>query len=155
MNIAVGDDAPDFNLPDSTGKQHKLSEFLGKKLLIYFYPRDNTPGCTKEACSFRDNLPDFKKLKTQIVGISADSTQSHFKFSNKLNLNFLLLADTEKEVLKKYGVWQKKNLYGRLFMGIVRSSFLINEKGKIIKIYEKVKPDIHAEQVLGDIKTLK
>lgn len=154
MNLKVGDQAPDFNLSDSTGKKRRLSDFSGKKLLIYFYPRDNTPGCTKEACSLRDNLPDFSKLKTQVVGISGDSVESHFKFSQKFNLNFLLLADPEKQVLEEYGVWQKKNLYGRLFMGIVRSSFLIGEKGKIIKIYEKVKPDIHAKEVLADLNNL-
>jgi peroxiredoxin Q/BCP len=153
MKLNVGDKAPDFNLSDANGKTHKLSDFNGKKLLIYFYPKDNTPGCTKEACSLRDNLPDFSKLKTQVVGISGDSIDSHAKFSQKYNLNFLLLADTERKVLEKYDVWQKKSMYGRFFMGILRTSFLIDEKGKILKIYEKVKPDLHSLQVLSDLKS--
>lgn len=151
MKLKIGDNAPDFNLLDATGKKHKLIDFRGKKLLIYFYPKDNTFGCTKEACSFRDCLSDFNKLKTQVVGISGDSIDSHAKFSQKYNLNFLLLADPEKEVLKKYNVWQRKNMYGRLYMGIVRTSFLLDEKGKIINIYEKVKPGIHTQQVLADL----
>lgn len=154
MKLKVGDKAPDFNLPDATGKDHKLSDFKGKKLLVYFYPRDNTSGCTKEACSLRDNLPDFNKLKTQIVGISGDSVESHSKFSQKYSLNFLLLADSDRKVLEKYEVWQKKSMYGRFFMGILRNSFLIDEKGKILKIYERVKPDIHAQHVLADLRIL-
>lgn len=153
MKLKIGDNAPDFNLPDATGKKHKLTDFKGKKLLIYFYPKDNTFGCTKEACSFRDYLSDFNKLKTHIVGISGDSIDSHAKFSQKYNLNFLLLADPERKVLEKYDVWQKKSMYGRFFMGIMRTSFLIDEKGNITKIYEKVKPDIHAQQVLADLKS--
>jgi len=153
MKLKVGEKAPDFNLPDATGKKHKLADFKGSKLLIYFYPKDNTSGCTKEACSLRDNLPDFEKLKTQVIGISGDSVDSHAKFSQKYNLNFLLLADPERKVLEKYDVWQKKSVYGRFFMGILRTSFLIDEKGKIIKIYEKVKPAIHAQQVLEDLKS--
>ena len=154
MNLKVGDFAPDFNLPDAVGKKHKLSDFKVKKLLIYFYPKDNTSGCTKEACSLRDNMPDFGKRKTQVVGISGDSVDSHAKFSQKFNLNFLLLADPEKEVLKRYGVWQRKSMYCRKYMGTVRNSFLIGEEGKIIKIYEKVRPDVHAAQVLVDLKKL-
>jgi len=153
MKLKVGDKAPDFNLPDASGKNHKLSDFKGKKLLVYFYPKDDTSGCTKEACSLRDNLPDFNKLKTQVVGISGDSVDSHAKFTQKYNLNFLLLSDSERKVLEKYDVWQKKSMYGRFFMGILRTSFLIDEKGKIIKIYEKVKPDIHARQILSDLKS--
>lgn len=153
MKLKVGDKAPDFNLPDAAGKKYKLTDFKGKKLLVYFYPKDDTSGCTKEACSLRDNLPDFKKLKTQVVGISGDSVDSHAKFSQKYNLNFLLLADSERKILEKYDVWQKKSMYGRFFMGILRTSFLVDEKGKIIKIYEKVKPDIHAQQVLADLKS--
>ncbi len=152
MSLKVGDKAPDFNLQDANGEKHKLADFKGKKLLVYFYPKDNTSGCTKEACSLRDNLPDFSKLKTQVVGISGDSVDSHAKFAQKYNLNFLLLSDPDRNVLEKYNVWQKKSMYGRFFMGILRTSFLIDEKGKIIKIYEKVKPDSHSQQVLNDLK---
>lgn len=154
MKLKVGDNAPDFTLPDGSGKKHNLSDFKSKRLLIYFYPKDFTSGCTKEACSLRDNLPDFRKLKTQVVGISGDSIDSHAKFSQKHNLNFILLANPGKEVLKKYGVWQQKSMYGKKYMGIVRTSFLINEKSTIIKIYEKVKPEIHADQVLEDLKNI-
>lgn len=154
MKLKVGSVAPDFNLPDASGKYHKPSDFSGKKLLIYFYPKDFTSGCTKEACSLRDNLPNFVKLKTQVVGISGDSVESHAKFSQKYDLNFILLADPQKEVLGKYGVWRQKNMFGRKYMGTVRTSFLIDEKGRIIKIYDHVKPEIHSEQVLTDLKSI-
>lgn len=155
MKLKVGDNAPDFNLQDGLGKSYKLADFKGKKLLIYFYPKDFTSGCTKEACSIRDHLPDFSKSKTQVVGISTDSVDRHARFAQKHNLNFLLLADPEKEIVKKYGVWRTKKMYGLTFLGTMRNSFLIDEKGKIIKIYEKVKPLLHAQQILDDLKSLK
>ena len=152
MKIEIGKLAPDFVLPDKDGKEHKLSEYKGSWVLIYFYPRDNTPGCTKEACQIRDNFSDFKKLDTVVLGISADSVASHQKFSEKFNLPFPILSDTEKVVAKLFGVWGKKKFMGREYMGIKRMSFLINPQGKIAKIYEQVKPDIHAKEVLEDLK---
>lgn len=146
--------APDFNLPDQEGKKHKLSDYKGQWVLVYFYPKDDTPGCTTEACTLRDNFPAFKKLKIQVFGVSVDSIASHKKFADKYKLPFTLLADEGKKVVEKYGVWQEKSMYGRKYYGIVRNSYLINPAGKIAKIYEKVKPEVHAEEVLNDIKAL-
>ncbi len=155
MELKVGQKAPSFKLPDQDGKIHTLSEYKGKWLLVYFYPKDDTPGCTKEACMIRDSFPAFGKLDAQIVGISGDSIKSHKKFADKYNLPFTLLADEQKEVLQKYGVWQEKTLYGKKYMGVVRTSFLINPKGKIVKIYENVKPETHAEEILKDLQNLR
>jgi thioredoxin-dependent peroxiredoxin len=152
--LKVGSKAPEFNLPDKAGQLHSLSEFKGGRVLLYFYPKDDTAGCTAEACGIRDNLPDFKKLECQVVGVSADSPESHGKFEEKYKLNFLLLSDESKKVLKKYGVWQEKRMYGRVYMGIVRTSFLIDGSGKILKIYTHVKPAEHAEEVIKDLKSL-
>ncbi|HMR55181.1 MAG TPA: thioredoxin-dependent thiol peroxidase [Candidatus Doudnabacteria bacterium] len=146
--------APDFTLPDQDGKKHKLSDYKGQWVLLYFYPKDNTPGCTTEACALRDNFPAFKKVKAKVFGISTDSVTSHKKFADKYELPFTLLADEEKSVVEKYDVWRVKNMYGRKFFGIARVSFLISPDGKIAKIYEKVKPAVHAEEVLEDIKKL-
>ncbi len=146
--------APDFTLPDQDGKMHKLSDYKGQWVLLYFYPKDDTPGCTKEACSMRDNLPKFSKTKAKIFGISVDSVASHKKFTDKFKLNFTLLADENKKVVEKYGVWQEKSMYGRKYLGTVRDYFLINPDGKIAKIYRKVKPELHAAEVLTDIKEL-
>lgn len=151
MQLKIGDKAPNFNLPDSNGIFHKLADFRGKKLLVYFYPRDDTPGCTKEACVLRDTFADFKNLNTAIVGISADSIKSHNKFSGKYKLPFLLLSDPDKTTIKAYGAWGQKKFMGRAYDGIFRISFLIEEKGKIIKIYDKVKPPVHAKEVLKDL----
>ena len=140
--------APLFELLDQNGEVHKLKDYLGQWVLIYFYPKDDTPGCTKEACAIRDNFPDFKKLKIVVLGISADSVASHKKFVDKYKLPFTLLADESKQVVEKYGVWGKKKFLGKEYMGIRRTSFLINPEGKIVKIYEDVKPDVHAEEVL-------
>lgn len=153
--IKEGIMAPNFKLADQDDKFHKLSDFRGKWVLIYFYPKDDTPGCTKEACSIRDMMPDFKKLGLQVFGISIQNSKSHKKFEEKYNLPFTLLADEEKEVVNKYGVWAKKKFMGREYMGILRQSFLIDPKGKIVKIYENVKPEIHAEEILEDLKKLK
>ena len=152
MKLKTGDAAPDFELDDQNGKVRRLSEFRGKKILLYFYPRDNTPGCTTEACQLRDNFPKFGKINAVVLGISTDSVESHKKFAQKYQLPFTLLADINKKVVKAYGVWQTKKFMGREFMGTVRTSFLIDERGKIVKIYEKVKPPVHAQEVLQDLK---
>ena len=149
MKLKIEQSAPDFTLPDQEGKKHKLSDYKDGWVLIYFYPKDDTPGCTKEACSIRDNFPKFKKLKAIVLGISVDSVKSHNKFAEKYKLPFILLADEDKRVVKKYGVWAKKKFMGREYMGTLRTSFLINPMGKIAKIYEKVNPEVHAEEVLN------
>ena len=151
--IEVGKMAPDFELPDQNGKLHKLSDYRGKTVLLYFYPKDDTPGCTKEACSIRDSQSNFKNLTTVVLGVSVDSVESHKKFAEKYGLPFPLLSDEKKEVVKLYGVWGKKEAAGLKHqeLGTLRSSFLIDPEGKIAKIYEKVKPEIHAEEVLEDV----
>lgn len=154
IKLKAGDKAPDFVLKDQEGKERSLKEFRGKKILLYFYPRDFTPGCTKEACGIRDNFNDFEKLDVVVLGVSTDSVESHKKFAEKYNLPFILLSDEEGEVAKKYGVWQKKKLAGREYYGVVRVSFLIDEQGKILKVYEKVKPEIHAKEILEDLESL-
>lgn len=154
MNLTVGKKAPAISLPDQNGKTHQLKDYLGQWVLVYFYPKDDTTGCTKEACQLRDNLPRFKKLKAVVLGISVDTVASHKKFETKYTLPFTLLADEKKEVVEKYGVWQEKSMYGRTYMGTVRTSFLIDPSGKIAKIYEKVKPELHAAEVLADLQTL-
>lgn len=154
MKISEGDKAPAFTLPDQNGDTHKLSDYKGKWVLVYFYPRDFTPGCTKEACEFRDNWAEFKKRNIVVLGISMDSVERHEKMAAKHELPFTLLSDEKKEVVKKYGVYAKKKLAGRSYFGIKRMSFLIDPKGKVIKVYEKVKPTEHALQVLEDHKEL-
>ncbi len=154
MALKINQKAPDFSLPDQDGKKHKLSDYKGQWVLLYFYPKDDTPGCTKEACAMRDNLPRFGKTKAKVFGISVDSVASHKKFTDKYKLNFTLLADEDKQVVNKYGVWQEKSMYGRKYFGTVRDSFLINPEGKIVKIYNKVKPEQHATEVLADLKEL-
>ncbi|HOP50141.1 MAG TPA: thioredoxin-dependent thiol peroxidase [Ignavibacteriales bacterium] len=146
--------APDFTLLDQNGNQHKLSDYRGKKVILYFYPKDDTPGCTTEACQFNEILPNFQGTEAVVLGISADTPESHKKFAEKYNLNFTLLSDPEKEVIQKYGVWKEKNMYGKKTFGIVRTTFIIDEEGKIRKIYNKVKADGHAQKVIEDIKTL-
>ena len=152
MKLKLNQKAPDFKLPDQNGKEHKLSDYVGKWVLLYFYPKDDTPGCTKEACGIRDNFPAFQKMKAAVLGMSADSSVSHTKFADKYKLPFTLLSDEKKEVLGKYGVWAEKKFMGRAYMGILRTSFLIDPAGKIAKIYENVKPEIHAEEVLRDLR---
>lgn len=151
MILKVGDTAPDFTLPDQNGKDHKLSDHLGKNILLYFYPRDFTPGCTAEACQLRDSFPKFKDINTVVLGISTDSSETHKKFAKKNKLPFTLLADTKKEVVKTYNVYQPKKFLGKEFFGVLRTSFLIDPNGKIIHIYEKVKPNIHAKEVLANL----
>ena len=146
--------AIDFSLTDQNGKVHKLSSYRGSWVLLYFYPKDDTPGCTKEACGFRDSLNELKKHNVVVLGVSADSVSSHQKFAQKYNLNFPLLSDEKKEVIKAYGAFGKKKFMGKEFEGILRVSFLINPEGDIVKKYDKVKPEIHAGEVLEDIKKL-
>jgi peroxiredoxin Q/BCP len=146
--------APDFTLPDQSGVLHTLSAYRGKPVLIYFYPKDDTTGCTKQACALRDAEPDFAKLDAVVLGISADSAASHRKFAEKYDLPFALLADEEKQVVNAYGVWGRKKFMGREYDGIFRTSFLIGRDGVILKIYEKVKPELHAEEVLADLAAL-
>lgn len=146
--------APDFSLPDQEGNVHSLADYKGKWVLVYFYPKDETPGCIKEACAIRDNWPFFEKLDCVVIGVSADSVKSHDKFVNKYKLPFILLADEKKEMLEKYGAWQKKNFLGKEYMGIKRMSYLINPEGEVAKIYPDVKAAGHAEEVLADLKLL-
>ena len=155
MRLKVKQQAPEFNLADQAGREHKLVDYLGKWVLLYFYPKDDTGGCAKQACGIRDDFPNFKKLKLTVLGVSIDSVKSHAKFADKYDLPFTLLADEEKKVVKKYGVWGKKKFMGKVYMGTFRTSFLINPKGLIAKIYEKVDPATHAETVLADMKELK
>ena len=143
--------APDFTLTDQEGKTHKLSDYKGKWILLYFYPKDDTPGCTKEACAIRDSWAGFAKRGAVVLGVSTDSVKSHEKFSQKYKLSFTILSDENKEVVKKYGVWGEKKFIGRIFQGTKRVSFLISPALRIAKVYEKVKPTIHAEQVLSDL----
>lgn len=152
--IAVGQQAPDFKLPDQNGKVHELKDYSGKWLLLYFYPRDNTPGCTTEACELRDNFSSLSKHNAQVLGISGDSIKSHASFAEKFKLPFPLLADENKELIKAYGVLVEKSMFGKKYLGIARSSFLIDPQGKIVKIYDKVKPNSHARDVLKDLLEL-
>lgn len=149
--LKIKSKAPEFSLPDQNGKIHNLKMYQGKKVLLYFYPKDDTPGCTTEACSFRDNLKDLAKLGLVVLGVSKDSVKSHEKFSKKYDLNFPILSDESGEVVEAYGAWGKKKFMGREYMGVLRKSFLIDEAGKIEKIYEEVKPKEHVEEVKGDI----
>lgn len=145
-----GDVAPDFELKSDDGKTYSLSQFKGKKeVILYFYPKDDTPGCTKEACSFRDSLAQFDKKNAKVLGVSNDDLESHSKFRAKYGLTFPLLADVDHEISKAYGVYQLKNLYGKKFMGITRSTFVIDKAGRIKKIYRRVQVDGHAEELLG------
>ncbi|MBI2626964.1 MAG: thioredoxin-dependent thiol peroxidase [Parcubacteria group bacterium] len=163
LKLKVGQKAPDFNLPDQNGKLHKLSDYKGKGVLLYFYPKDDTPGCTKEACGIRNSYSRFKKQKLVVLGVSVDSVKKHAKFAKKYKLPFTLLADEEKKVVNLYGVWAKKKYtlrprsgrVGREYMGTLRTSFLIDSKGRIVKIYETVKPEFHAKEVLIDLKSQK
>jgi peroxiredoxin Q/BCP len=147
--------APDFTLPDQFGKNHTLSDYHGKWVVLYFYPKDMTPGCTTEACQFRDEFPNFENLNTVILGISKDSVKRHAKFAAKYKLTFPLLSDTEGHVCEKYQVWKEKSLYGKSYMGIVRSTFLIDPAGKIARVYPKVKVKEHASELLNDIQILR
>ena len=146
--------APAISLLDGEGNERTLKEFLGKKVVLYFYPKDMTPGCTTESCDFRDALPNFSKLDAAIIGVSPDSVARHKKFAEKYKLPFTLLSDEKKIVLENYGVWQEKNMYGRKYMGVVRTTVIIDEKGTVRKIFPKVKVKGHVEEVYDFLKEL-
>jgi peroxiredoxin Q/BCP len=154
MVLKTGVKAPAFKLKNQDGKYISLKDYKGKNVVLYFYPKDNTSGCTKEACNFRDEFPKFSKLKAVILGVSPDSVQSHIKFIDKYSLPFDLLSDENKEAVKKYDVWKEKNMYGRKYMGVVRTTFVIDGIGKIVKIFPKVKVDKHNEEVMEALKEL-
>ena len=149
--IEAGMKAPNFTLIDKNGKEVSLSDFLGKKVVLYFYPKDNTPGCTRQACAFAGAYSEFVKRGIEVIGISKDSVASHVKFAEKYGLPFVLLSDPELEAIKAYGVWQEKKLYGKISMGVVRTTFIINEEGVIENIMPKVKPDINASEILAQL----
>lgn len=150
--LKEGDQAPDFTLPDETNQPISLADFRGRKVVLYFYAKDNTAGCTKEACSFRDVYDDILAAGAVVIGISKDTTGSHARFKDKHQLPFYLLSDPDHQVMEAYGVWQEKKLYGKAYMGAVRSTFIINETGMITKVYPKVKPDAHGAEVLAALK---
>jgi len=157
--VEPGNRAPAFNLADQNGTRHRLSQYKGQTVILYFYPKDDTSGCTAEACNFRDQLPKFKEINAVILGISPDDESKHRKFIDKYNLNFTLLADPRQgedntpPTCAKYGVWQQKSMYGRKYMGVARTTYIINPAGKIIHRFDKVKPANHAEEVLDWLKT--
>ena len=146
--LKEGDKAPEFAVADEAGKTVRLKDLRGKKVVLYFYPKDDTPGCTKEACSFRDSFAKFKKRGIEVFGVSLDSEKSHQKFIDKFSLPFRLLADTERKLSDSFGTYGEKKFMGRTYMGVNRMTFLIDEKGKIKKVFEKVKPEDHASEVL-------
>lgn len=155
MSDFVGKKAPAVSLPDENGKVHNLADYKGKWVLLYFYPKDMTSGCTVEACTLRDRMNDLKALGIQVFGVSADDSESHKEFIAKERLNFPLLADVDKKVIEAYGVWKEKSMYGKKYMGISRESFLINPEGVVVKHYDKVKPAEHAEEVISDVKGMR
>ena len=150
--LEAGAQAPDFTLPDGEGNLISLSDFAGKKVVLYFYPRDNTPGCTRQACAFAGAFEEFRRIGAVVIGISKDSAASHKKFAERYNLPFLLLSDPELTAIRAYGVWQEKKQYGKVSMGVVRSTFIVDEKGVIEKVIPKVKPDTTAAEVLDYLK---
>ena len=149
--LEVGTQAPDFTLPDQNGNRHSLSDYRGKEVILYFYPKDNTPGCTKQACGFAERYPQFIEKGAVVLGISKDSVASHKKFEEKYGLPFTLLADPELAAIQAYDVWQEKKNYGKTYMGVVRTTYLIDEEGKIAKAFDKVKAADNPEQMLGEL----
>ena len=149
--LEIGTQAPDFTLPDQNGNMHSLSEYRGKKVILYFYPKDNTAGCTKQACGFAERYPRFMEKGAVVLGISKDSVASHKKFEEKYGLPFTLLADPELVAIQAYDVWQEKKNYGKTYMGVVRTTYLIDENGKIVKAFDKVKAADNPEQMLGEL----
>ena len=147
--LEIGTKAPSFSLPDQNGELHTLEEFKGKKVILYFYPKDNTPGCTKQACGFSELQPQFDEKDAVVIGISKDSVASHKKFEEKFGLNFTLLSDTELAAIKAYDVWQEKKNYGKVSMGVVRTTYLIDENGVIVKAFDKVKAAENPAQMLS------
>lgn len=150
--LKIGDKAPNFTLQDKNGNSVSLSDFLGKKVVVYFYPKDNTPGCTRQACTFASNYDKFNALDVTVIGISKDSVGSHQKFAEKYALPFILLSDPDLDAIKAFGVWQEKKNYGKTIMGVVRSTFIIDENGIIEHVMPKVKPDTNAEEILEILK---
>lgn len=150
-SLTEGDKAPDFKAPSDTGEPLTLSSFLGRKIVLYFYPKDDTPGCTKEACSFQDNLSQLNDLNVTVIGVSKDSVKKHQKFKEKYNLDFPLLSDEDGNICETYGTWVEKNMYGKKYMGIERSTFLINEDGVITHIWRKVKVDGHTDAIKAEL----
>ncbi len=155
MPVKVGDKAPEFSLLNQNAEKISISDFKDQNIVLYFYPKNNTSGCTKEACNFRDEFPKFGKLEAVIIGVSPDSVESHKKFAEKYNLPFDLLGDEKKEVVQKYDVWKEKNMYGRKYMGVVRSTFIIDKNKKIRKIFSKVKVADHNKEVMEALKEIK
>ena len=151
--LEIGTKAPNFTLKDKDGKEISLSDFLGKKVILYFYPKDNTPGCTKQACAFASAYEDFKTVNAEVIGISKDSVNSHAKFAEKFGLPFVLLSDPDLAAIKAYDVWQEKKMCGKVGMGVVRTTFIIDENGNVEKIMPKVKPDTNAAEILEYLKT--
>ena len=149
--LEIGTKAPDFTLPDQNGNMHSLSEYRGKKVILYFYPKDNTPGCTKQACGFAERFPQFTEKGAVVLGVSKDSVASHKKFEEKYGLPFTILSDPELVAIQAYDVWQEKKNYGKTYMGVVRSTYLIDENGKIVKAFDKVKAADNPEQMLGEL----
>jgi len=149
--LKAGDKAPDFTLIADSGDEISLKDYRGKKVILYFYPKDMTSGCTVEACDFRDNIIKFEKKNAIVIGVSPDGTKSHVKFKDKYELPFTLLSDESKKMLEDYSVWQEKSMYGRKYMGVVRTTFIIDEKGKIEKVFEKVKVDGHIDGILKEL----
>lgn len=149
--LANGTKAPDFTLPDQNGQPRKLSEYLGQRVILYFYPRDMTAGCTKQACTFAELYPQFREKGAVVLGISKDSVASHKKFEEKYGLPFVLLSDPEKTVIQAYDVWKEKKMYGKVSMGVVRTTYLIDEQGIIVKGFEKVKPAENPADMLGEL----
>ncbi|MBE6610097.1 MAG: thioredoxin-dependent thiol peroxidase [Ruminococcaceae bacterium] len=150
--LEIGTKAPDFTLKDKDRKEVSLSDFLGKKVVLYFYPKDNTPGCTRQACAFAETYEEFKSKNFEVIGISKDSVASHVKFAEKYALPFVLLSDPERKAIEAYGVWQEKKMCGKVSMGVVRTTFIIDESGNISEIMPKVKPDTNAQEILDKIK---
>ncbi|MDD5832337.1 MAG: thioredoxin-dependent thiol peroxidase [Clostridiales bacterium] len=150
--LETGTVAPEFTLPDQNGELHSLADYKGKKVILYFYPKDNTPGCTKQACGFAERYPQITEKGAVVLGVSKDSVASHKKFEEKYGLPFTLLSDTELEVIKAYDVWQEKKNYGKVSMGVVRTTYLIDEEGIIVKAFGKVKAAENAEQMLGELE---
>ena len=147
--LTIGTKAPDFTLPDKDGNPVRLADYLGKKVVLYFYPKDNTPGCTRQACAFAASYEQFKAQDATVIGISKDSVASHLKFAQKYDLPFILLSDPELQAIQAYGVWQEKKLYGKVSMGVVRTTYIIDEQGIIEKVMPKVKPDTNAAEILA------
>ena len=150
--LEIGTKAPEFTLPDKDGNMVSLADFAGKKVVLYFYPRDNTPGCTRQACAFASAYEEFKNINAVVIGVSKDSVTSHQKFAEKHGLPFILLSDPERAAIEAYGVWQEKKNYGKVSMGVVRSTFVIDENGVVEKVMPKVKPDTNAAEIMAYLR---